>query len=549
MNERIKHFIIGLVAGSIALALSFLLRILAGGLFIPELAAQTLFSLTPGEIESQAVTELGSLAKYSTFAGAIVLNIFLYGVIGVFLHSTYTRLARKGYFVNLLQLSLIPYSVLLVLAVILLEVTEVLTQPISIQLVSLYLIPPHAVFGIILYYMFQIQAARPEITYQNISPEEQRIDFRKRQFLRVAIAGAIVSVVFFSGTSFLLSRPTKPSDGTQQAEPSNELVMRPEESPRSSGDIFADLGLAPLIASEVTPNHRFYTVDTNLVTPTVDANTWKLKVKGLVNIPLELTYEELKSMPAVEDYATLECISNKIGENLISTALWKGIPLKDILHKAQVKPEAVYIVFRCHDGYDVGIPLERGIEGTVLAFEMNGVTLPAEHGFPVRAVVHGLYGMMNAKWITEIELVDKVYEGFWQRRGWANNAQYQTHSTIVLPGGALTSRFGNLQSPRIVAGSTVPITGIAFAGDRGVSKIEVSTDDGKSWETARMKDPLSKNTWVLWAVDWKPPAEGKYRITVRATDKTGKVQIVEPQKPFPSGSTGYHSVDVTTVAS
>ncbi len=312
--------------------------------------------------------------------------------------------------------------------------------------------------------------------------------------------------------------------------------------------MFAGPRLAEFTASEVTPSDRFYTVDVNVMTPVVNVNAWKLRVKGLVNNTLELTYEEVRSLPAVEEYATLECISNKVGEDLISSALWKGVLLKEILEKAQVKPEAKYIVFRCHDGYDVGIPLERGLEGTILAYEMNGAALPLGHGFPLRAIVPGLYGMMNAKWITEIELADSVYEGFWQREGWSNNAEYQIHSTVVLPGGALRSRFGASAPSRVVLGDKVPVAGIAFAGDRDVSKVEVSTDGGKSWEEAMIKEPLSKNAWVLWATEWNPPAEGRYRIMVRATDGTGRVQAAEQRQAFPSGSTGYHAVEVTVEA-
>ncbi|MFQ5941474.1 MAG: sulfite oxidase [Nitrososphaerales archaeon] len=549
MRERTKCFIIGLAAGSVALALSFFLRIFAGGLFIPELAAQTLFSLTPGAVESQAVGTLGSLAKYSAFAGAIAINLFLYGVLGVLLHRTYRKLFQKGYLVNVLQLVLLSYFVLFVLAIILLEVTEIVTQPLPIQLISLYLLPPHIAFGFILYEMFQRHLARPQLIEQKSSPQETGVDIKRRLFLRTAVAGAIVSVVLFYGLDLLFSKPEEPPNVmTNRTKSLDGRVTEPTKSSSIIPDIFAEPGLASFVASEVTPNDRFYKIDINVVTPVVDMNTWKLTVNGLVNNPLELTYEEMKSISAVEEYATLECISNKVGEDLISTALWKGVTMKSILEKAQVRPEATYIVFRCFDGYDVGIPLEPSLlEGTILAYEMNGVPLPADHGFPLRAVVPGLYGMMNAKWITEIELVDTVYEGFWQRRGWDNNAEYQTHSTIVLPGEALTNRFGELSS-RIFLGGKVQIAGIAFAGARGISKVEVSTDGGESWEAARLKDPLSANTWVLWAIDWNPTAEGSYQIIVRATDNTGKVQPTELQKPFPSGSTGYHKADVMVEA-
>jgi hypothetical protein len=269
-------------------------------------------------------------------------------------------------------------------------------------------------------------------------------------------------------------------------------------------------------------------------------------VEGLIDSgPLQFTYEELKAMPSVSEYATLECISDKVSGDLISTALWKGVRLKSILEKAHVKPEAIYIVFRCYDGYDVGIPIDRGLlEGTILAYEMNGVALPTEHGFPLRVIVPGLYGMMNAKWITDIELVDKIYEGFWQRRGWANNAEYKTHSKIVFPGDALRARFQQLAAPSgITVGNKSPIAGLAFAGDRGISKVEVSTDGGNSWEPASIKDPLSANCWVLWALDWVPKAKGKYNILVRATDGAGNMQTSEIRDNFPNGATGYYSVE------
>jgi DMSO/TMAO reductase YedYZ molybdopterin-dependent catalytic subunit len=301
------------------------------------------------------------------------------------------------------------------------------------------------------------------------------------------------------------------------------------------------------VAPEVTANERFYRVDVNVTPPAVDVDTWKLSLHGLVSNQLSISYAELKSMQAVDQYNTLECVSNLVGDDLISNALWKGIGLKDLLGKAQVKPEAVYVVFTCADGYDVGIPMERALlDGTILVYEMNGVPLPMEHGRPVRAIVPGLYGMMNAKWVTDIEVVDKVHQGFWQRRGWTNDARYQTESTIAIPGDSpVRDRFVELGVATVLVGSKAPIVGIAFAGDRGILKVEVSTDGGNTWETASVKDPLSGYTWVFWAAEWNPPTKGDYRIIVRATDKTGKVQTAILQDPFPNGATGYHMVDIT----
>ena len=176
---------------------------------------------------------------------------------------------------------------------------------------------------------------------------------------------------------------------------------------------------------------------------------------------------------------------------------------------------------------------------------MNGETLDAKHGYPVRAIIPGLYGMMNPKWITEIELIDGIYEGYWQKKGWANNAQYNTHSYIVVPGNApIRKNFRNLGSLNIVVGEQIPIAGVAFAGDRGISRIQVSTDDGATWLDAEIKDPLSPYSWVIWATEINVANKDNYKIIVRATDKMGKVQTGEVREPFPSGATGYHMVDV-----
>ena len=175
---------------------------------------------------------------------------------------------------------------------------------------------------------------------------------------------------------------------------------------------------------------------------------------------------------------------------------------------------------------------------------MNGASLTAEHGFPLRAIVPGLYGMMNPKWITEIELVAKVYEGYWQRKGWTNSARYNTHSFIVIPGSAaVRKRFSGLQTSDTVSQGSlgVPFGGMAYAGDRGILKVEVSTDGGTSWKSAELKDPLSQYTWVLWAtrLDLKGN-KSNHNVYVRATDKTGRVQTAQISDPFPNGATGYY---------
>jgi len=557
MNRATRDFALGLIAGGVALAISAVFKIIAGGLFIPELASQTLFSLTPGQVESFSVETFGSLAKYAAFSGAIIFNLVIYGALAIVLRKTYNKLSNSGAIINLIQLSFIPYLVMVGIAAILLQINELLTGSSEIQYALLFLLLPSVAYGRTISYLFQktalLKRLTPRSTYEEdreegklldtASSSRSRITVSRRQFLAMSAGTVGAVLIFFLGRGFLFHSESPMPTST------SKVSLIPPSSKPPAGSIFAEEALAPFVASEITPNEKFYRIDTNIIVPSVDANTWRLNVRGLVKEgPAQFTYEELKTMPSVSEYATLECISDKVEGDLISTAYWRGVPLKSILEKAHVLPEAIYIVFRCYDGYDVGIPLDRGLmDGTILAYEMNGVPLPPEHGFPVRAIVPGLYGMMNAKWITDIELVDKVYEGFWQRRGWANNAKYQTHSKIALPGDALQNRFEELSISNPTVGSKSPIAGIAFAGDRGISKVEVSTDGGNTWQTANIKAPLSSNSWVLWALNWIPQNKGKYNIIVRATDKAGNVQTAEIRDNFPNGSTGLHTVEETAV--
>jgi DMSO/TMAO reductase YedYZ molybdopterin-dependent catalytic subunit len=542
-------FLLGLVSGAIAIAVSLYLRTFSSAIFIPELASQTLFSITPGEIESEAVETFGPIAKYSAFIGALVVNLLVYGILGLFDYKICTRF-KSGYsFLTVAVTSIaISYVVILVISFMLIAIADITIQSVSIQGLIIFLIPPQIAFG-----------ATSAYFYRNIEPKALKvkreeglaspgtssgsisgIDQNRRLIIKAGLASIIVAPLLYLGLNNLLF----PREGAQSRLP---LASEIASKPRPAG--FEDQRLTALLASEITPTDLFYRVDINPVPPIVDANSWRLIVKGLVDKPLSITYDQLKAKASVTQIATLECISNKIANDFIGTAIWNGIKLKGLLEESGLKSDARYIVFRCSDGYDVGIPLERGLqEGSILAYGMNGEDLNAKHGYPVRAIIPGLYGMMNPKWITEIELIDRVYEGYWQKKGWANNAKYNTHSYVVIPGNAPVRKiFRNLGSVNIMVGQQIPIAGVAFAGDRGVARVQVSTDEGTTWKDARIKNPLSPYSWVIWTTELDVTEKSNYRITVRATDKTGKIQTGETREPFPNGATGYHMVDVQSV--
>ena len=539
-------FVAGLAAGAVAVAVSLILKETSGGMFLPEIASQALFSVTPGQFESQAVENIGPLAKYSAFIGSIIANIVAFGIIAIFLDKLFARLKKRGYLLEALLSSALSYIIFIIIAVILVTLIQSRSgiQVVPLPLIVLSLIPSQLAFGFVLSSFFHGRTKRksPEVPGPEPSlgtpTDTMDVIYDRRAFLRLIAAAAVALPIILLGVDRLLSRQ---NEAQEQASTTTNLL--PQTGPRPKG--FEDPNLAPLLASEVTPTYLFYRIDINPIVPQVDSKSWNLTIKGLVEKPLTINYDQIKSMPSVEEYVTLECISNKIGGDLISTALWKGVRLSQLLEKAAIKPNVKYVVFRCADGYDVGIPIEKSqMEGTILAYDMNYAALTPKHGFPVRAIVPGLYGMMNPKWITEIELVDSVYEGYWQRLGWRNNAEDNTGSTILIPDHApARQRFRKLDETDDTSyGGKVPIAGIAFAGNRGISKVEVSTDGGTTWKTAQIKDPLSQYTWVLWTAGYVPPNKENYKIVVRATDKTGNTQTTEMSPPFPNGATGYHTI-------
>ena len=305
----------------------------------------------------------------------------------------------------------------------------------------------------------------------------------------------------------------------------------------------------PRVTPAITPPGQHYQVSKNVLfpDPAVEADGWRLDVYGLVGRRTSFTLADIERMPAVEMAATLACIGNGVPARAVGTARWTGVRLADILALAGGGARlAADVVFVCADNYTDSIPLAKALEsGTMLAYRMNGEPLPRGHGFPLRAVVPGIYGMKNVKWIEGIELVSGDYRGYWQQRGWSEAAPYQTISRIDRP------RAGEETAAR----RAIEIGGMAFAGDRGIDAVEVritgapgttrSADD--AWRRVALEPALGASTWRLWQTTWTPPAPGRYTIVVRATDGTGTTQVEARMKAFPNGATGWHAVEIEAV--
>jgi DMSO/TMAO reductase YedYZ molybdopterin-dependent catalytic subunit len=294
----------------------------------------------------------------------------------------------------------------------------------------------------------------------------------------------------------------------------------------------------PGLSSFVTPNDKFYRIDTALAVPQVDPNTWTLKIHGRVRNPVTIGFAQLLTRPMVERYITLACVSNGVGGDLISNARWLGTPVKALLEEAGPLPGADQVVGRSADSFTVGTPTEVLMDGrdALLAVGMNGEPLPIEHGFPVRMVVPGLYGYVSAtKWLTELELTSFAdYSAYWVPRGWAQQAPIKTESRIDTP------RDG--AKPK---GPNVTVAGVAWAQHRGISKVEVQVDDGP-WQAATLGPVPSVDTWRQWTYSWSA-SPGQHRLTVRATDNSGAVQVQQEAPPEPDGATGWHSVNVQVI--
>jgi DMSO/TMAO reductase YedYZ molybdopterin-dependent catalytic subunit len=371
-----------------------------------------------------------------------------------------------------------------------------------------------------------VDAARGRID-GSVRPVARMPDWDRRRFLIRSGTLAVGSVVVGTVGRALL-QGSHSQEPTVAALPSSSLSPAPL-GPAAS---LAVDGITPI----VMPNNRFYRIDTALVVPRVDVATWSVKVTGMVDREISLTYDQLRALPIFEQYVTIACVSNEVGGDLVGNALWRGVHLREVLAMAGVKEGATQIVGRSVDGFTVGFPTEWAMDpgrDPMIAIGMNGEPLPVEHGFPARLIVPGLYGYVSAtKWLAEIELTTlEAFDAYWIPLGWAKEGPILTQSRIDVP--------------RDGAGVTVgPVTiaGVAWAPDRGISRVEVRVDDG-AWLPATLSAPISNATWAQWRLGWDATA-GDHTIKVRATDGRGEVQTDRLSPPAPDGARGHHTITI-----
>jgi DMSO/TMAO reductase YedYZ molybdopterin-dependent catalytic subunit len=291
------------------------------------------------------------------------------------------------------------------------------------------------------------------------------------------------------------------------------------------------------VTSWVVPNSDFYRIDTALSVPQVSKDSWSLHIHGMVDKEITLGFADLLKRPMIERYVTLSCVSNEIGGDLVGNALFQGVRFKDVLDEAGVQPAATQVVSRSVDGWTAGSPTAVIMDGrdAMIAIAMNGEPLPPEHGYPARLVVPGLYGYVSAtKWVTEIELTRwEDFDAYWIPRGWAKEGPIKTMARIDRP----SSR----KKYTADASGVIEIAGLAWAVHRGISKVEVSIDDG-AWQACELAGVPSDDTWRQWRYGWAGAQSGDHLVTARAYDGSGQPQPSQPKSVAPDGAQGYHSV-------
>jgi DMSO/TMAO reductase YedYZ molybdopterin-dependent catalytic subunit len=528
----------GLTAGVLATALMLLLSATLGGISLPEVFGSALTQLMPASVFDYLHQLIGGDAKHYFFYIILIGQCLVFALIGG-LTNLALELPPLASLRDEQEQWLWPAGLLLALVLwllvglVFLPLTGAGIFGAQLNIGTFNTLLSLAVDGLafgLLFVFFQNWLVTRHWHSLGTMTAEDMLEAgeNRRQIIRRGLAFVGVATLGVLAWRFITSAGT----AATAVVPAVKSKIVPPPTPR-----YGTFSAVPGLSSEVTSNDQYYVVSKNLVSdPTVAASSWQLKVYGKVSQPYTLTYDQLMALPRKQQYESMMCISNEVGGPYMSNALWEGIPLADLLTRAgKIAQGASKIVLHAADDYADSIHLTKALEPTTMvALRMNGATLPQGHGFPARLLVPGIYGMKHVKWITGIEVVDNDFQGYWQQRGWSDPAPVRLTSRIDTP----------LTGATLKANKDTYIAGVAFAGNKGISEVDVSMDGGKTWSVATLKQPPSNLTWVLWELPWKPAA-GNHTLVVHAVDMEGNVQDPSPAQPAPDGSSGYHTIAVT----
>ena len=506
--------LLGAAAMTAVVALMFALRLAAGVQALPDVAADALTLILPGGVFGYLIDRLQEFGRPSLIVGVALGLIVLGALAGAgtarFLGGL-SRLGRLGFIVLALAAITLPIVVI--------GGSEDATVPTALATIAYWLL-----FAALLELGRSRGAAKP--LFVAGGPSRRALLYGAGALGAVYLAdylgGRIAKAASLGGTRPTVAVTAPPSLAPVTPVPPGATAAPP-------ADPFAGI-------TGITTTKDFYVISKNgLDDPSVDAARWRLQVQG--ERPYALGYDELRSLPAISGPRTLECISNIVGGSLISTAVFTGVPLRDLLGRGGVPAGAKEIRFTSADGYTESIQLEVAMDpSTIVAYLINDEPLPKVHGFPARILMSGRYGVKNPKWLTRIEPVAQPYGGYWPQRGWNKDAFVRTFSRLDTP----------QEQDVVPAGKPFSIIrGVAFAGARGISRVEISVDGGRTWSDTTLRRILPKDDWMPFTYTWPDPTAGKHDVVVRATDGEGALQEPTERDSFPDGATGYHHTIVT----
>lgn len=467
--------------------------------------AELLIKITPGAVAERAIAVLGHYDKPALVLGILLFLLACFAGAGL--------LARGGWWR--------PIPVWFVLAA--LGLAAVMVQR-GAGLVDALPV----VIGLVTW--VTVQSALTDALYR----EQRRPDLEsheRRVFLMVAGTISAASVGIAVAGRFV-------GAGRRHVEQSRRLLRIPGVTRRQAPPT-TSLGVKG-IAPWQTPNEDFYRIDTAIALPTIEPEEWSLRIHGLVERELTLSFTDLVARRMTESWITLNCVSNQVGGGLVGNARWSGVRIADLLAGLGVSDEADCVLQTSHDGWFCATPLQALTDDrdAMLAVAMNGRPLPIEHGFPVRTIVPGLYGYVSAtKWVVDLEVstFDRAV-GYWTTKGWSAEGPVKIASRIDVP-----------RSGDEVPAGEVTIGGVAWHQQTGIEAVEVQVDGGE-WESAALGHAPSVDTWVQWAVTLDVP-EGDHEVRVRAIGKDGDTQTSVVRAPDPDGSTGLHTIEISAVES
>jgi DMSO/TMAO reductase YedYZ molybdopterin-dependent catalytic subunit len=500
MTTRRDALLAGGVAGVVGLAVAELVAAVMRTRLSPvQAVGEAIIELTPGSLAERAIDAVGQWDKPLLVGGVAV---------GLILASALAGLAGR-------RRPVLGTLVLLALAVV--GVVAVVTRD---DAGSLAFVAPAVGGAAAMGALAALLARTPAV-----APDGAADTSSRRQFL-IWSAAVVATAAVVGGVSRVVGQARRSVDAARAA---LSLDLSKAVAPKG-----VDLGVAG-VEPWLTPAEKFYRIDTSLAPPLIEPQEWELRIHGKVDREITVTYSQLVDRGLKDAWVTLCCVSNEVGGDLISNALWSGVPTVDLLAEAGVHDDADAVLQMSSDGWTCGTPLSALTDGrnSLLAVAMNGDPLPVEHGFPVRVVVPGLYGFVSAtKWVVDWEVTRfEDVDAYWTERGWSEEGPVKTQSRIDTP-----RQGSNLSSGRVRVG------GVAWAQHTGIERVEVQVDGG-DWSEATLGADPSIDTWVQWVWEWEA-TPGEHTLAVRATDRSGQTQTEERAQTVPDGATGWHTIEV-----